>query len=158
MREEPPGQRQRAAAEAEADDQNIQVRTEDDAVEEEIDALALETSECAPEDGVIDRLGGEFGIVEQATETLDFALVFRHEWHGGSNRALMSGNGLRDADERTGKRVAQSWAQGGQQLAKAYRNGIIARRGGHGVPPIRLVQAGTRIIPIVGILSTSTKK
>ena len=51
------------------------MRTEDDPIEQEIDALALEALQGVLKDGVIDRRIRELGIVEQAPQALDFAVL-----------------------------------------------------------------------------------
>lgn len=92
---------------------------ENDTVKQKVDALTFEASKRVLENWMVDGLRGEFGIVKQSAQALDFATLLSGKRHSGGDMRLMSGNGLRDANECRDERVKQTRTECREQLGKA---------------------------------------
>jgi len=127
MRQNAPDQRHGATAKTHADDQHVLGVAEYDPIEQEMHALTLQATQRLAHDWLIDILGAKLGVVEQAAQPLDFALLFGVHGHSTGNRALLGGDGLAHADQGTHERIAQAWAQGRQMSGQLSSYAIIAR-------------------------------
>jgi hypothetical protein len=74
--ESSPDQRNRPAAKAQTHDQYILGSGQHHGVEQQLHRLAAQPSERLADDQLIHVLGGQLGVVKQAAEALDFALLF----------------------------------------------------------------------------------
>jgi len=102
--ERDPGQRDRPAAEADTDHQDVMMVFDQDAIDEELHALTFETLQRPSHDGMVMGLLGNPVVIKEAPQSLLFGCLGRRHGHGSGDASELGGHPLRHRhdDERQG--------------------------------------------------------